>query len=379
MRGLLGTILAALALASTATAAEDLQATVRVTGRKVVVRVRLPNGDPAAGVPVRLLYGRQFTVAVAHTNDDGVWNHTVSRSGAYDVMVGTGTGEAKPVQLPFTVLDSGDPSSLAWLLAGPGIGCFIWGLLLIVDRRRNATKPWPRVALGATVLLAVGAALVGLSAWTHMHEPTAGENDGPDVAHEARAFLRRLDVKPLSGPLQELLADPAGERVKTQPHPLLGQPAPDFQLADHRGQGWRLGAKVNRGPVVLTFYFGYHCNHCVGQLFALHDDIEKFRELGAQVVAISADPPDLTRQRFKQYGEFAFPVLADPGNSVAQKYQVFTPGCGDKREDLLHATFIIGRDGRVHWAYTGNEPFTSNLTLLTELARLEGRLPVAKP
>ena len=84
----------------------------------------------------------------------------------------------------------------AWLLAGPGIGCFLWGLLLVVDRRRNATKPWPRVALGATVLLAVGAALVGLSAWTHVQEPTAGENDGPDVALVAERGVKGVSGRP---------------------------------------------------------------------------------------------------------------------------------------------------------------------------------------
>ena len=50
--------------------------------------------------------------------------------------------------------------------------------------------------------------------------------------------------------------------------------------------------------MVLVFYYGYHCNHCVGQLFALHDDISKFRELGAEVVAVSADPPEWTRERW---------------------------------------------------------------------------------
>ena len=86
------------------------------------------------------------------------------------------------------------------------------------------------------------------------------------------------------------------------------------------------------------------------------------------------DPAELTRQRFRQYGEFAFPVLADPKNAVAQKFGVFHPATPTEREDLLHATFVIGRDGRVCWAYCGNDPFTGNATLLSELARSEGRL-----
>src|SRR5262249_13085079 len=135
--------------------------------------------------------------------------------------------------------------------------------------------------------------------------------------------------------------------------------------------------RVGRGPVVLVFYYGYYCNHCVAQLFALHEDVKKFRELGAEVIAVSADPPELTRQRFERSGAFAFPVLADPGHKAAQRYGVFRPAAGNVPEELRHGTFVIGRDGRVHWAYRGSEPFTGNATLLYELARLEGRLPAA--
>jgi peroxiredoxin len=114
-------------------------------------------------------------------------------------------------------------------------------------------------------------------------------------------------------------------------------------------------------------------------LFALSDDIQKFRELGAEVVAVSADPPKETRERFQQYGEFAFPVLSDPGNKVAREYGVFQPAREGREEILQHGTFVIGRDGIVAWAQCGDEPFTGNRTLLYELARLEGRLPEPKP
>ncbi len=71
-------------------------------------------------------------------------------------------------------------------------------------------------------------------------------------------------------------------------------------------------------------------------------------------------------------------MLADPGNKIGQVYGVYRPASGDAPEDLQHGTFVIGRDGRVHWAHYGYEPFTGNRTLLHELARLEGRLPAGK-
>jgi peroxiredoxin len=227
-----------------------------------------------------------------------------------------------------------------------------------------------------TALLTAGVGLLGWSAWQRWLETsTPAAPADPDVAGAARAYLRDKEVKPLSEPLERLLSEAASKRVETQSHPLLGQPAPDFELSDSRQKSCRFRERLARGPVVLVFYYGYYCNHCVAQLFALHDDLAKFRELGAEVLAVSADPPELTRLRFRQYGDFAFPVLSDPGNKVARVYGVFKPAAGERDEDQQHGTFVIGRDGRVAWAHTGYAPFTGNPTLLYELARLEGRLP----
>lgn len=233
---------------------------------------------------------------------------------------------------------------------------------------------WRLTALAALLLVAAG---LGLFWWFAFHKqtPTAAAED---VAREARDYLRKHKVAPLSGSLQKILTDAVrapDQLVRTQEHRLLAERAPEFQLADQDGKTCKLQELVDGGPVVLVFYYGYHCNHCVSQLFDLSEDAALFRELGARVVAVSADPPELTRQRFKQYGAFGFPVLSDPGNQVAQAYRVFTPAQGGKQEDLLHGTFVIDRDGVVQWVNVGDAPFSGNQTLLYQLAKLEGRLP----
>lgn len=73
---------------------------------------------------------------------------------------------------------------------------------------------------------------------------------------------------------------------------------------------------------------------------------------------------------------FGFPVLSDPGNKIAEKYETYTPNpMPDKEGDLLHGTFVISRQGKVVWTNRGDGPFTENRILLHESARLEGRLP----
>ncbi|MFO0876881.1 MAG: peroxiredoxin family protein [Gemmataceae bacterium] len=219
------------------------------------------------------------------------------------------------------------------------------------------------------IALAAGASFLAI---LYVRSGRPASTPEPDLAAEARADLDRRNFRPLSGPLEALLTDASYKPVPTQAHPQLGLAAPDFTLNDTDGRAWTLSEKLRNGPVVLVFYYGYHCNHCVSQLFGLTKDIEKFRELGAQVVAVSADPPELTRERFKKYGPFAFPVVSDPANQVAQKYATFTPGLkpGDEGS-LAHGTFVIGRSGRLAWANRGEEPFTENRTLLVEIHRRE--------
>lgn len=147
----------------------------------------------------------------------------------------------------------------------------------------------------------------------------------PNVAAEARRFLREKNVRPLSEDLQAILTSSAQGSLPTQVHPLLGRTAPDFTLKDDRGEATTLRRCLESGPVVLVFYYGYHCNHCVGQLFAVNDDLAKFRELDATVIATSADPVEETQTRYAEYGRFGFTVLSDPGNQVAAQYGVFKP------------------------------------------------------
>ncbi len=190
------------------------------------------------------------------------------------------------------------------------------------------------------------------------------------LANDAKAFLRQ--VKPLEEmeTLDQMLDDGHFAPAPSQASPLLGGPAPSFALPDDRGSSVRLEELKAKGPVVLVFYYGYWCNHCVAQLFGLNEDLAKFKAAGAQVVAISADPPEQSAKRFAEYGRFDFPVLSDPDFQVATNYGAYTPGDGGEIGDLLHATFLIDRSGKIIWAQLGDQPWTDNKSLLVILSGL---------
>lgn len=242
---------------------------------------------------------------------------------------------------------------------------------------RPATAGGPgRVTVAfVSLLLAAGAALGGLT----VYRAVWPQKPARDLVDETLEYLRARKAAPLSGSLANLLSNPETFRKSTQAHPLLGKPAPEFELDDPYGGKHKLAGLRARGPVVLVFYYGYHCPHCVSQLFDLNEEMSRFRELDTEVVAVSADPPELTKKRLRRYGEFGFTVLSDPGNKVAQAYGVYKPAADGEGESLDHGTFVIDRDGSVRWAQQGDEPFNGTRTLLYEAARLQGRLPEPSP
>jgi peroxiredoxin len=168
--------------------------------------------------------------------------------------------------------------------------------------------------------------------------------------------------------LRELIDSKGAFRVPSQPHPLLGKPAPDFTLGSVEGKRWGLGRHVEQGTVILVFYLGYNCPACVHDLIQINADIDRFHALGAEVVAISGDAAETTRDRYAKFGALKFPVLSDPGHVVATLYGACRPKTPRQDEELLHGTFVIGRDRVVEWAYSAAAlPFCDENALLSEL------------
>ena len=125
----------------------------------------------------------------------------------------------------------------------------------------------------------------------------------------------------------------------------VGERAPDFTLRGTGGREYSL-ADYRGKPVVLVFYPGDDTPVCTKQLNAYNDGLAHFSELGAQVVAISAQDVD-SHQRFAaKHGGFDFPLLADTDKAVAARYGTLGP-IGFPRRSV----FIIDGDGIVRYAH----------------------------
>ena len=153
--------------------------------------------------------------------------------------------------------------------------------------------------------------------------------------------------------------------------------APDFELPDDQGKVWSLRELRSRGPVIVVFYYGYHCSHCVAQLFGLEEDSGEVHETRGEHRGAHADPVAETASKFRQYGRFHFPVLADSESLVAEKFGVYRRATATADESLKHGTFIVSASGHIDWAYSGNQPFLDNAQLLALATRPSGKTSVA--
>ena len=252
-----------------------------------------------------------------------------------------------------------------------------------------------RVFLGFLFLIACAYATMLIY---HVSHPpgTVAENDGileqcrriclryglvstGNVRKDAEAYLHVVQKQNLTEGLSQILSETSFRPAPSQAHPLLNQTAPELALPDDAGKTQTLSALGKDRPVLVVFYLGYGCSHCVAQLIAMEKDLHYFRELDADIVAISSDEPRHTAERYQEYGRFNFPVLADVDKSVAQAWNVYQPESGDEPEFNKHGTFVVDRTGRVVWAETGAEPFLDNKSLLHIIARAQGLLPSEQP
>jgi peroxiredoxin Q/BCP len=124
----------------------------------------------------------------------------------------------------------------------------------------------------------------------------------------------------------------------------VGDQAPDFTLRGTGDATYSLADFAGQ-PLVLVFYPGDDTPVCTRQLNAYNNDLDRFEELDAQIVGISAQSV-ASHESFSGKHGFDFPLLADTDKQVAAAYGTLGP-IGFPRRSV----FIIDADGIVRYAH----------------------------
>jgi len=117
--------------------------------------------------------------------------------------------------------------------------------------------------------------------------------------------------------------------------PLVGKPAPDFELETLSGGTVRL-SKLRGRPVVVNFWASW-CVPCREEAPILRDLAEQQSAAGLAVVGILFQDQAQKARAFQEEYALAFPSLLDPGSNTAIDFGL----------SGVPETFLIDRDGVV--------------------------------
>jgi peroxiredoxin Q/BCP len=124
----------------------------------------------------------------------------------------------------------------------------------------------------------------------------------------------------------------------------VGDLAPEFTLSGTGDREYSL-SEFRGKPVVIVFYPGDDTPVCTKQLNAYNDGLDKFDEVDAQIIGISAQTVD-SHEAFSGKHGCEFPLLADTEKTVAAAYGTLGP-IGFPRRSI----FIVDGEGVVRYAH----------------------------
>ncbi len=144
-------------------------------------------------------------------------------------------------------------------------------------------------------------------------------------------------------------------------------PAPTWRLPDQHGRQIEPGQFPNR-PMLLVFYRGAGCPHCIDQLRALAPLTAEFEQAGITLFGVSTDTVAGLRESYGAVGAktaLPFQLVSDHALTTFRDYGAIDVRTGQ----ALHGLFLIDGQGRIRWQAISAEPFMAVKSLLAEARR----------
>ncbi|KAK4534251.1 hypothetical protein CDCA_CDCA01G0276 [Cyanidium caldarium] len=151
----------------------------------------------------------------------------------------------------------------------------------------------------------------------------------------------------------------------------VGEVAQTFAATDHRGEPFDTAAFRDKRPVVIFFFPKAFTTGCTRQACAFRDSAAAFQALDAEVIGVSADPPEVLRDFAAKYN-LPYRLVSDADGSLRKKFQVPRSMMG-----LLagRVTYIIGRSGRLLDTYNSQLSWTQHVTVARAALEAESKAP----
>ena len=154
---------------------------------------------------------------------------------------------------------------------------------------------------------------------------------------------------------------------------LVGKPAPDFDVAAVLGTGEIVDSykrsEAMAGKYGLIFFYPLDFTFvCPSELIALDHSMDKFRELGVEVVAVSIDS-QFTHNAWRNtdindggIGAVTYTMAADVAHDICRSYDVESDG-----GVAFRGAFLIDKEGMVRSQLVNDLPLGRNIDELVRL------------
>ena len=148
---------------------------------------------------------------------------------------------------------------------------------------------------------------------------------------------------------------------------LVGKKAPDFTAAAVMGNN-EINDKFNlhtflKGKIGVLFFYPLDFTFvCPSEIIAFDHRLKEFKDLGAEVIAVSVDP-HFSHIAWKNtpvekggIGQVQFPMVADLTKNIARDYDVLI-----NEAVALRGTFLIDQEGIVRHQVVNDLPLGRNI------------------
>jgi peroxiredoxin len=131
-----------------------------------------------------------------------------------------------------------------------------------------------------------------------------------------------------------------------------GLPLHHLELPVVGGEKTDISKPPPGGFLVLVFYRGLHCRRCNPYLNVYQSVLPRFHDIGAEVIAVSADDKARAEQSVKEWGLTDLKVAYDFPLDAAEDWGLYvTEGEGHQPPLFSEpATFIVWPDGKLDHA-----------------------------
>ena len=136
----------------------------------------------------------------------------------------------------------------------------------------------------------------------------------------------------------------------------VGQAAPDFTLYDTDRKPRSL-SEFRGKNLVLAFFPGAFTGVCNTEACALHERMNEFDSMNAQVVGITVDSA-FSQKAWMDHNQASFTVLSDFTRQVVNSYDVALPNFGGMEGYVAanRAVIVVDKDGVIRYRWLAPNP-----------------------